>query len=101
MNAIPIFEAKNRLPFFIHQAESSGPVFISRRNKDVAVLISIENYNSLIAKTQKRKPTILEKAAELRKHIDGLISDEEIDRIFSSARDEPPDTYESHLFDDF
>ena len=29
MDAVPIFEAKNKLPFYIHQAEESGPVFIS------------------------------------------------------------------------
>ncbi len=35
MDAVPIFEAKNKLPFYIHQAEESGPVFISRHTKSL------------------------------------------------------------------
>lgn len=96
MNAIPIFEAKNKLPFFIHQAEESGPVFISRRDKSVAVIISIDDFNRLSA---RRKPTILEKAEAFRKRVAGTLPDAEIDKIFSSARDDSVDTYGSHVFD--
>ena len=96
MNAVPIFEAKNKLPFFIHQAEESGPVFISRRNQSVAVLISMDDFKRLSA---KRKPTIVERAQALRKQFDATLTDEEIDRIFSEARDNSVDTYGSHVFD--
>ena len=96
MNAVPMYEAKNKLPLFMHQAETTGPVFISRRNKTVGVILSIEEYNKLISVKPKR--TILEAAAEFRKKVDDTLTDEEIDRIFN-VRNETPDTYESHVFD--
>ena len=96
MNTVPIYEAKNKLPYFIHQAETVGPVFISRRNKTVGVLLSIDEYNRLIA--SKPKQTILDRAAEFRRKTAGLITDEQIDEIFD-VRDNTPDTYESHVFD--
>ena len=96
MNAVPMYEAKNKLPLFMHQAETTGPVFISRRNKTVGVILSIDEYNKLIAAKPKR--TILEAAAEFRKKVDDTLTDEDIDRIFN-VRDETPDTYESHVFD--
>lgn len=80
MTTVPMFEAKNKLPLFMHQAEAEGPVFISRRNKTVGVLISFDDYNRIVAKG--RKDTILERAAEFRKKIDGHLTDEEIDKIF-------------------
>ncbi len=96
MNVVPMYEAKNKLPLFMHQAETLGPVFISRRNKTVGVILSIDEYNKLISARPKR--TILEAAAEFRKKVDGNLTDEEIDRIFN-VRDETPDTYESHVWD--
>ena len=96
MNAVPMYEAKNKLSLFMHQAETTGPVFISRRNQTVGVILSIDEYNKLISVKPKR--TILEAAAEFRKKVDDTLTDEEIDRIFN-VRDESPDTYESHVFD--
>ena len=96
MNTVPIYEAKNKLPFFIHQAETVGPVFISRRNKTVGVLISIDEYNRFIA--IKPKETILDRAAEFRRKTAGLFTDKQIDEIFD-VRDNTPDSYESHVFD--
>ena len=84
MDTVPMYEAKNKLPLFMHQAEESGPVFISRRNQSVAVLISMDDYKRLSA---KRKPTIVERAQVLRKQFDATLTDAEIDRIFSEARD--------------
>ena len=80
MNTVPIYEAKNKLPFFLHQAESVGPVFISRRNKTVGVIISIDEYNRFIA--NKPKQTILDRAAEFRRKTAGLFTDKQIDEIF-------------------
>ena len=82
---IPMFEAKNKLPLFVHKAETEGPVFISRRNKTVGVILSIDEYNRLLLVKPKR--TILEAAAEFRKNVDDSLTDEEIDRIFNN-RDE-------------
>lgn len=96
MNAIPIFEAKNKLPLFMHQAETSGPVFISRRNKTVGVLLSFEEYQKL--SSEKNKMSFLDKAAEFRKKTAGLFSNDDIDQIFNSRNDEP-DSYESNVFE--
>jgi len=97
MNAIPIFEAKNKLPLFMHQAETSGPVFISRRNKTVGVLLSFEEYQELASK--KSKVSFLDKAAEFRKKTAGLFSNDDIDQIFNS-KEKQNDTYESDVFDE-
>ncbi|MBB5226082.1 type II toxin-antitoxin system Phd/YefM family antitoxin [Treponema ruminis] len=80
MNTVPIYEAKNKLPLFMHQAEESGPVFISRRNQTVGVLLSINEYNRLIA--GRKKGNILDRAAEFRRKTAELLSDDDIDRIF-------------------
>ena len=85
MNAVPMYEAKNKLPLFMHQAETLGPVFISRRNKTVGVILSIDEYNKLMAAKPRR--TILEAAAEFRKKVDDTLTDEEIDRIFNVRDD--------------
>ena len=62
MNAVPIFEAKNRLPFFIHKAETEGPVAISRRNKEDAFIISKEDYEAMsVSKPKSVVETIRER----------------------------------------
>lgn len=96
MNTVPMYEAKNKLPFFVHQAEESGPVFITRRNKTVGVILSFDEYNQMLTRT--RKGSILDRAAEFRKKVDGTLTNEDIDRIFD-VRDNTPDSYESHVFD--
>jgi len=44
-----IAESKNRLPAIIHEAEKGGPIFIQRRGKPVAVLLSVDSYQRLQA----------------------------------------------------
>lgn len=61
-NAIPIFEAKNRLPYFIHQAENEAPVKIMRHNKVVAYLVSKEDFEKAAAPKEK---SIVEKIQEI------------------------------------
>ena len=80
MNTVPIYEVKNKLPLFMHQAEETGPVFISRRNQTVGVLISFEDYNRMISRS--RKETILDRAEEFRRKTAGLITNEDVDKIF-------------------
>lgn len=65
-NAVPVFEMKNKLSFFLHQAESEGPVFISNRGKPAFVLQTIEQYEEQLKSSTKEK-TLFEAAAELRK----------------------------------
>ena len=95
---VPMFEAKNKLPLFMHKAETEGPVFISRRNKTVGVILSIDEYNKLLLAKPKR--TILEAAAEFRKKVDGTLTNEEIDRILNNRHTWPDDDdYGSNVFD--
>ena len=85
-NAVPVFEAKNRLPFFIRLAESEGPVPITRRNQEVAYIISKEDYDELKAGSKKKK-SIVERLQERRKKY-GLEDDDfDYTEYFDSLRD--------------
>ena len=97
-DSVPIFEAKNRLPFYIHKAETEGPVFISRHGKDVAVIISQEEYNDKIAK----KCSFIDEVHELRVKY-GLEEDDfDYSDAFENLRDKNdfgrPSMY--HIFDE-
>ena len=96
MNTVPIYEAKNKLPLFMHQAEESGPIFISRRNQTVGVLLSINEYKRIIA--NGKKDSILDRAAEFRRKTAELLIDKAIDNIFDDM-DKTPDDYGSHVWD--
>ena len=61
--AVPIFEAKNKLPYFIHQAEENGPVRISRHNEVVAYIVSKEDFEKSVAPKEK---SLVERIQESR-----------------------------------
>ena len=61
--AVPIFEAKNKLPYFIHQAEETGPVRISRHNEVVAYIVSKEDFEKSVAPKEK---SLVERIQESR-----------------------------------
>lgn len=84
-NPIPIFEAKNKLPFYVHKAESEGAVTLSRRNKEVAVLISITEYNSLLesAKSAKKEKTFLERVSDFRKQNSEFYKNDNFDELYN------------------
>lgn len=97
-DSIPIFEAKNRLPYYIHKAETEGPVFLSRRGKNVAVIISQEEYDEKIV--QKR--SFIDEVHELRAKY-GLEDDVfDYNDIYENVRDKSdfgrPSMY--HLFEE-
>lgn len=71
--AVPIYEAKNRLPFFIHKAETEGPVFISRRNEVVAVIQSKEDYDS---SKQEYQSDFMKSVMKLREKYKDVLSDD-------------------------
>ena len=100
-DAIPIFEAKNKLPLFIRQAETGEPVFISRRNKSVAVLISFDDYNELVKRAEEpqKKMNVVERIAAFKEKNGWPFTDEEIDEIFGDVRDHTPISFESHVYD--
>ncbi|MBQ0038810.1 MAG: type II toxin-antitoxin system Phd/YefM family antitoxin [Treponema sp.] len=89
LNPVPIYEAKNKLTFFIHQAEQSGPVMLTRHGKEVAVIVSIDKFNELQrkAKDGKKAKSIVERAYEFRENYGNLYTNEDIDNIFGNTRD--------------
>ena len=99
MNAVPIYEAKNKLPFFIHKAETEGPIPITRHNKEVAFIISKEDFEAMAASKQK---SIIDRIRE--RHIKyGLIDDDfDYTEYFDSLRERDyfgrPES--EHLFDE-
>lgn len=83
---ISVAEAKNKLPYFIHLTEQSGPVVISRRNKDVAVLISKKEYEDLVQKAKSN--SILARTENFRNRNKELFSNQDIDNIFSATKED-------------
>ena len=86
MNAIPIFEAKNKLPLFIHQAEQGNPLAITRHNNVVAYLISKEDFEAFTSGGKKEK-SLVEKLQEKRKEYDLEDDDFDYTEYFDSLRD--------------
>lgn len=76
-DAVPIFEVKNKLTYFIHKAEKEGPISISRRETEVAYTISKNDLNELKENAPKEK-NILEKIYDSRVEF-GLTADDDFD----------------------
>ncbi len=79
-DSIPIFEAKNRLPFYIHKAETEGSVFLSRRGKNVAVIISMAEYEEKFLK----KRSFIDEVNDLKEEYLDVLDNED---IFANLRD--------------
>ncbi len=47
MTEIPIFDAKNKLPSYIHQVERGEPIAVTRHNKRVAIIVSKDMFESI------------------------------------------------------
>lgn len=101
-NAVPVFEAKNKLPFFIHQAETEGPVPITRHNQEVAYIISKADYDELRQTASPRK-SLVERIHDSRKDFE-LTDEDDFDlaEFIDSLRtpEEYGDTRAEHIFDD-
>ncbi len=97
--AVPIYEAKNKLPFYIHQAEENGPVCISRHNEVVAYIISKDDFEKAIAPKEK---SLFEKIQESR--IEYGLEDDDFDltEYFDSVRERGyyGKSDSEHLFED-
>lgn len=68
-DTVPIFEAKNKLPFYVHKAETEGPVRLSRRNKEVAIIISAGEYEDMVdqLKSFMKGKSIVERLQDFKK----------------------------------
>ncbi|MBO4706360.1 MAG: type II toxin-antitoxin system prevent-host-death family antitoxin [Spirochaetaceae bacterium] len=100
-NAVPVFEAKNKLPFFIHLAETDGPVPISRHNQEVAYIVSKADYEEMMIASKPQK-SIVEKMQERRKKY-GLEDDDfDYTEYFDSLRERAyfGRSDSEHIFDD-
>lgn len=86
MTAVPIFEAKNKLPYFIHLAEDGETIQLTRHGKPVARIIAEERC------TEKTDGQIfMEKVMEWREKNKDWLSDSDIDNAFNIKRKiEPP-----------
>ncbi|MBR1640213.1 MAG: type II toxin-antitoxin system Phd/YefM family antitoxin [Treponema sp.] len=87
MNTVPVFEAKNKLPLFIHQAEQGNPLAITRHNNVVAYLISKEDFEEFASGGKKEK-SLVERIHDSRAEY-GLDDDDDFDytEYFDSLRD--------------
>ena len=86
MNTVPVFEAKNKLPLFIHQAEQGEPLAITRHNNIVAYLISKEDFEEL-TKGGKKEKSLVERMQERREEY-GLEDDDfDYTEYFDSLRE--------------
>ena len=98
-DAVPIFEAKNKLPVYIHQAEENGPVRISRHNDVVAYIVSKEDFEKAMAPKEK---SLVEKIQESRIAY-GLEDDDfDITEYYDSIRERGyyGKSDSGHLFED-
>ena len=57
-NPIPVFEAKNKLPYFLHLAETDGPIPIMRHNNVVAYIISKNDYEQIRNENKPQKSLV-------------------------------------------
>lgn len=101
-NPVPVFEVKNKLPYFIHKAEDEGPVPITRNGKEVAYIISKSDLDEMKAEQPKKK-SLVERLRDNWKKA-GLDNDDfDFTAYLNSLRDHnyygPAES--EHLFDDF
>lgn len=107
-DAIPIFEAKNKLPFYVHLAETEGPVRLSRRNKEVAVIISASEYENMVLQLNNfmKERSFVEKISAFRKRNESFYKndnfDAQIQEIFSNLRPSDSNGFreEKNIWDD-
>lgn len=101
-NAVPVFEMKNKLSFFLHKVEEEGPVFISNRGRPAFVLQTVEDYERQTQNAPRGK-TIFEAAAELRQQYEITENDNlEVADALEHVRGEEPyygRERTEHLFD--
>ena len=79
-----IAEARNHLSEVVHQAESEGPITLTRRGKSVAVLVAAEEFQRLRA----TRPGFWDAVAAFRETLD--LTDLAITEVYRDIRDRSP-----------
>jgi prevent-host-death family protein len=78
MRTSTIAEAKNNLSSLIHQLETGEVIHLTRHGKPVAVIISENQYQNLIAPGKNLNAAILNWRSQLNDSVDIGLSDSEI-----------------------
>lgn len=80
-----IAEARDQLPALVHEAERGKHIQLTRRGKAVALLISVADYNQLLA----QRVDVWDKLQDFRaKH--RLTDNSDISDVFENVRDGSP-----------
>jgi antitoxin Phd len=79
-----IAQARDQLPALVHQVERGRAVRLTRRGKAVAVLLSLREYERLLA----RKPDFVTAMDEFRGAHD--LSSLDVEAVFAGVRDKSP-----------
>jgi prevent-host-death family protein len=79
-----IAEARNHLSEVVHQAESEGPITLTRRGQSVAVLVAEAEFRRL----QATRPGFWDAAAAFRESVD--LADLAITEVYHDIRDRSP-----------
>lgn len=96
MTAVPIFDIKNRLPYFIHLAESGETIQVTRHGKPVARIISEQE----VLQEQKSDGQIfMDKVIQWRNNASDWLTNEAIDNVFNITRTAEPDIRHPEDFD--
>ncbi len=88
---VPVYEAKNRFPFYLHKAETEGPVRITRHDKTAGYIISEEDYKKYFLSTEKN--TIFDEIKKLRSSFN--LNDDDFDFADFLKSNKEPAVYES------
>lgn len=96
MTAVPIFDIKNRLPYFIHLAENGETIQVTRHGKPVARIISEQE----VLQEQKSDGQIfMDKVIQWRNNASDWLTNEAIDNVFNITRTTEPDIRHPEDFD--
>jgi prevent-host-death family protein len=78
MKTSTIAEAKNNLSNLIHQLETEEAIHLTRHGKPVAVMMSEDQYQNLVAPNKSVNTAILNWRSQLEGNVDIGLSDEEL-----------------------
>lgn len=93
-NAVPVYEMKNKLSFFLHKVDDGEDVFISVRGEPSYQILTIDDVEQLKATAPKEK-TPYEVACELRKEL-GIEDDNDFDLNDFIESIKPDSAFESY-----
>lgn len=100
MNAIPVYEAKNRLSYYLHLTDEQGPIFITNHGKISYVIQNLKDYQN--ANRELTKKSFSERIQNSRVNY-GLENDDfNYSEYYESIREEHPmiRDFEENMFNE-